>query len=132
MGQVTQEGLSFYDMLCLIRTSVLNAIVESALRKTPTNISKLLDSVGDEIFQYFDFERELFELDEDELLDLGFDYLDNNTTFMLIPVWLYAFLPNGATLLDIEGEVFVKGTDAPRIHGNQWMNVGFFYDEITP
>lgn len=134
MGHVTADGLSFYDTLCIIRTSVLNAVVEAALKNnTGANIVKLLDSISEEIIcNNFDFERELFELEEEELLDLGFDYLDDESDFMLFPIWLLAFMPEGATFLDVDDEPFCKGTDTVKVYNNQWINVGFYLDEIQP
>lgn len=116
---------NLYDMLCVVRTSVLNVIGQMYLEGKPKNLAHILESIGDEINTRIDFIDGLLEMSQEQLYDLGFDFLNEESYIMLFPAWLYPFIPDGAKLIDIEGNVFIQGnSNEVVIYNDSWVNVG--------
>lgn len=115
---------NLYDMLCIVRTSVLNVIGQMYIDGKRKNLSFILESISDEINARVDFIDSLLEMSQEQLYDLGFDSLTKESGIILFPVWLYPFIPDGTKLIDIEGNVFIQGDDEAVIYNDSWVNVG--------
>lgn len=123
---------NLYETLSIVRTSMLNVIGKSYIEgeRRPINMANILEDAAQEINDYIDFEFELFELSEDQLEDLGFEYLDKQKSmFMLLPLWLYPFIPDSMELINVNGNKFVKNVSIVECYGEHWINAGFFYEK---
>lgn len=119
--------MSLYDKLCVVRTSIVNVIGQSLFTNKQPNMGALLESIAEEISELDDFVEEVLNMTEEELLDLGFAYLNDETDFMLIPVWLFPFIPYGTELIDKDDNIFVLEDDTPPdLHGDSWLNAGLY------
>jgi len=50
------------------------------------------------------------ELTNEQLMSIGFQFYDEIQA-LLIPLWVYHFIPDGTELTSINGEVKIKGKD---------------------
>lgn len=118
---------NLYTTLCMVRTSMLNAITSKYIFGTTCNIKVLLENIANEIDTYVDIIADIKNnLSEEELLDLGFSYFNiDESDLMLFPIWLYAFISDGAILVDINHDIVVKGQYDIEIYNDHWINVGF-------
>lgn len=82
--------------------------------------------MGEELGQAYDFDQELFSLSVDELLDLGFEFSTMDEELILVPLWLYPFIPRGTIMVDLDYEQFCVGDDEPEICDHYWVNFGFY------
>ena len=118
-----------YDTLCVVRTALLNSIAEHliAANRVP-NYVEVLESVAEEVGrQYDNIIVDLQELSIDDLEDLGFRFLSDESDMMLFPLWLYPFIPDEAMLHTVDDDIWVK-SDSPAVaYADHWLNVGFFY-----
>ena len=110
------------------RTALLNAIgLRYLSHGKPLAISLILESLAEEVLQHFDsFIDELNNMTDEQLFDLGFNYLETTSRLMLFPVWMYVFIPDDAILYDIEGNEYCKRSDDVSVYGNHWLDVGFY------
>lgn len=117
---------SFYETLCTVRTALLNAVATKYIEGgRPINILFILDSIVNEIGD--DFMSEIMNLSETELIDLGFNYLHKETSFMLFPIWLYPFIPDDTILTSVDGHDFIKGVDVITIYSDHWISAGLCF-----
>lgn len=118
---------NLYTTLCMVRTSMLNAITSKYIFGTTCNIKVLLENIANEIDTYVDIIADIKNnLNEDELLDLGFSYFNiDESDLMLFPIWIYAFINDGAILVDINHDIVIKGQYDIEIYNDHWINVGF-------
>jgi hypothetical protein len=116
----------FYLTLCDVRTSLLNAVgVRSIKGSESPDIEHILRSIETQLNNSGDFIKGIGTLSEEELLDLGFNFVNEADNFILFPVWLYPLIPDGTVLIDVEGNQVVKDMDAFEIHCNHWLSAGF-------
>ncbi len=113
-----------YETLCVVRTAIVNSIGEMTLTGKIVNYSGLLSEIADEIGEHIDFIEAVDKMTENELFDLGFNYLDGESDLMLFPLWLYKFIPYDTQLYNIEGKPFLVGEDEFQIYSNNWVNAG--------
>ena len=113
-----------YEKLCVVRTAVLNSIGEMTLTGKIVNYSNILAEISEGMGSYIIFMDEIIKLNVDDLLDLGFGYVDAESHLLLLPIWLYAFVPDDTILHAVDGEVFVVGHDEFEIYSNNWVNAG--------
>ena len=105
---------------------MLNVIGQTYLDGKQRNLPALLKSIGDEITDHVEFVNEVMEMTENELLDLGFDYLNEYDDFMLIPAWLLPLIPEGTLLYSVDGRIFELNDNADvALYGDNWINAGF-------
>lgn len=117
-----------YETLCVVRTAIVNSIGEMTLTGKVVNYSEVLSDVADELSDNIDFMDTIQVLDEDELLDLGFQYLNSDESdLMLFPLWLYPFIPKDTELTSVDEEIFVVGEDVFEVYADNWVCAGFFY-----
>ena len=119
-----------YDSLCVVKTAIANSLGAVMVhgRSIPINYTGLLQTLADEVNEHYDFINGLHELSIDELEDLGFGFLDDDSDLMLFPIWLFPFIPDDTELEDIDGDLWIKGEDLPMIYADQWLNVGIYVD----
>jgi hypothetical protein len=118
-----------YDTLCVVRTSLLNAVGAKHISGgEKININNILNHIVDELEVYGDFMTEITtRMTEDQLVDLGFNYISDDSNLMMFPIWLYPFIPDMTILLDSTGEATIKGVDSIGIVNDHWINAGFYY-----
>jgi len=117
-----------YDTLCTVRTALLNAVATRYIEGgKPLNISMILDSIVRELDT--EFIDELKNMPEEELTDLGFNYLFHGSGLMLFPIWLFPFIPDGTSLVDVNNMGFIKGVDGVEIYSDHWINVGITFSK---
>ena len=125
--KMEKEMSSLYDTLCTVRTALLNAVATRYIEGgKPLNIPVILNSIVNEIDA--EFIEELVDMPETELRDLGFNYLYHGSDLMLFPIWLFPFIPDGTSLVDVRGMKFIKGTDTVEIYSWHWINVGLYFE----
>ena len=126
---------NLYNALCEVRTSMLNIIGQQYLDGRPRNLPRLLKVVGEEISDHMnvpdEFTEEFMDMTEDQLLDLGFNYLNDESSVMLIPAWIFPLIPDGVLLQTVEGEVFEMEDDTTiELHGDSWVNASFYIEHL--
>ena len=116
---------NLYENLKLVHVSMMNVIGHMYLDGKPRNVVKLIQDVGSE-FAYDTFMEELLSLPQEQLIDLGFDYIMEDCAYSLLmfPAWLAPFIPDGTELAGINGEVVVVGVDDISIYADHWLDVG--------
>ena len=119
---------NLYDNLCVIRTAIVNSIGEMTLTGRVVNYSEVLSGVSAELSVDTDFMEELSAMSENELFDLGFQYLSNESFLMMLPLWLYPFVPINTLLFDTEGNSFIVGEDQFQVYAGNWVNAGILLD----
>jgi hypothetical protein len=119
------ESENFYSILSTVRNSMMNVIATNSLFGKHYKIEDVYEAVVLEMSRY-DVGQELFDLTEEELFDLGFEYLDRERGLMLIPVWIVPFIPRGTNLVSIDGSQFIVGYDDYSIHNDHWVDFGFY------
>lgn len=123
-----------YNALCEVRTSLLNVIGQQHINGRSVNFPKLLDAIGEEIVDHMDnddFVDEFMNMTEDQLFDLGFNYLNEEGFMMLIPAWIFPLIPEGVELETVDGIVFIlEDNSEVDLYGDSWVNVGFHIKEI--
>jgi len=124
------NDITVYDTLCVIRTSLLNAVGSKfILGGNPLNITKILTSIVSELAEHTDFIEEIYKMPEYQLYDLGFEYLHSDDNLMLFPVWLYPFIPDDACgLVDLSGSDHINGDNEVTIYSDHWISIGFYYN----
>jgi hypothetical protein len=116
----------FYQTLCDVRTSLLNAVgVRSLKGPESPDIEHILHSIETQLNNSVDFIEGIGTLSEDELLNLGFNFVNEADNFILFPVWLYPLIPDNTVLIDVEGNQVIKDMDVFDIHCNHWLSAGF-------
>ena len=117
-----------YDTLCVIRTAIVNSMGEMLLTgRIAINYSELLYDIAAKL-DGNDFMEAIQVLNEDELIDLGFQYLNSDeSNLILFPLWLHPFIPNGTELSSVDNKIFVVGDDTFKVYAGHWLNAGFFY-----
>ena len=113
-----------YDALCVVRTSIVNSIGEMLMTGRVVNYATILSAIVDELSGDFNFVEELCDMSTDELNDLGFRYLSEDSHTMLIPLWLYPFIPEGEQLYGLDDKAFIVGEDDFEIYADSWVNAG--------
>ena len=123
--------MDIYQTLCVVRTALVNSIGEMTMTGKVVNYSTLLSDVGDELELDRDLVNELEGLTSNLLLDLGFNYINDDSDLMLFPLWLYPLIPDGAELYAIDHSTFIVGDDTFEIYADNWINAGIFpfYDD---
>lgn len=118
---------NLYNNLCTVRTSMMNVIGYMYITGKPINTTKILRSTANELNDD-GFVEEIMSLSKEQLYDLGFEYIHADDTFMLFPTWLYPFIPDGESLLDLSDNEVVIGMDAVELYGDHWVNIGFYHE----
>lgn len=121
-----------YKNLSIVRTSIMNVISHSYFDGKPRNVGLILQDAAEELSDDM-FMDDIMELSMDELLDLGFDFVEDECmdqpggNLMLFPVWLLPFIPNGTVLEAVDGAHLEVGLDTISPYADHWLNVGFRY-----
>jgi len=106
----------------------VNSIGESTLTGKTGSYSGILSQIADEMGDQIDFIEGVSSMSDSELLDLGFNYLSNDSDLMLFPLWLHKFIPDNTELRDTDGRVFIVGEDELIIWADNWVNVGIILE----
>jgi hypothetical protein len=116
-----------YVTLSEVRNSLVNVIGQMYLDGKPRNFSRVLESIRDE-YTADEFVNLLFDMTKDELLDLGFKYINSEeNNFMLIPIWVFPVIPSGVTMVDLNGNFFMNtGRETISAYGNEWVSAGWY------
>ena len=118
------ETENLHTTLSAVRNSMMNVVATNILFGKHYRIEDVFESVVLELSRY-NIGEELFDLSEDELHDLGFEYLDERG-LMLFPVWIVPFIPRGMHLVAIDGSQFISGVDDYSVYNDQWVDFGFY------
>ena len=98
------------------------------------NTTVEMKAIGEEIVDHMDhddFVDEFMNMTEDQLLDLGFSYLNEDGFMMLIPAWIFPLIPEGVELETVDGDVFILEENSTiELYGDSWVNAGFHIEEI--
>lgn len=120
------ETKDLFTALCTVRNSMMNILASNILFNTRYRIEHVLETVSLELAQY-DTGNGIFDLSEDQLFDLGFEYLDKDERpLMLFPIWVVPFIPRGTNLVSVDGSQFIAGIDDFEIYNDHWVNFGFY------
>ena len=114
---------TFYDAMCVVRTELLNAFTYKYLGK-PNKVNTIIGQIVDEIASHGDFMDNVYDLDREELEDLGFQQINYDGDIMFFPLWLLPFIPDDAILLHKDGGEVVKGLDPINVYAESWLDVG--------
>ena len=119
-----------YQNLNIVRTSIMNVIAHTYFDGKQRNVSKVLQEAAYELSSD-SFMDELMELSLDELLDLGFEFVNDQDVsdelegnLMLFPLWLVVFIPNGTVLESLDGTYLEAGVDNIPPYADHWLCAG--------
>jgi len=119
---------NLYSTLCVVRNSLLNAFGTKYLEGgKPLNVNRILNQIADDLTAYIDIVNDLENLSIEELHDLGFSYIDDDSDLVLFPIWIYPLLPEGTQLINSNRELVVVGIDTVNIHNDHWLDLGFIH-----
>lgn len=120
---------NLYENLKLVHVSMMNVIGHMYLDGKPRNMVKLINDVGSE-FAYDGFMDELLALPHDQLIDLGFEYIMDDSVYniLMFPAWLAPFIPEGTKLTGINGGVIIVGIDEISTYADHWLDIGVSLD----
>lgn len=116
-----------YQMLTEVRNSIVNAVGQMYLDGKPRNFVAVLRSISEE-YSASEFTEELYNMTVSDLFDLGFRFLDQDISdMMLVPAWIYPVIPDGVTLYDLSGNPFIhtQYSTLP-LYGDSWVAAGIF------
>ena len=128
------EKLDIYESLSWIKTTILNVTIAkyANIHDRHFDVEAILKEIADETGEHESLINDLLTLEDDELQNLGFAYINaDESTIMLFPVWMYFLIsPEDDLLLTVDGETFDVDYDEIKIYNDHWLNVGFDVDNF--